>query len=839
MANENTILLSIYLLGPNDILHTTSKDDNVPQRATLYTRLSSACTVINQHLTSQAGLWNCGGDGLIFGVHCNDNQTELEQAHDTDDWQNHLYEQTQDVQLHGRSSSSINQPHLRASLPYANSINDAWRAIHLSFSISRLLFSHDLPCATEVLDTDGQLLLIEAAEHLPSWVDDDVINGGVGGPPGCVNRCWIVNGLVRLIPPDNKEYCMDSPLLGRREALLLLRECLDEENFVVDEVQDAIERRVGMVDYSFAQKRSKRKESESNDKSSTSMHYHVAAVVVPASIAYFIQRNANLVPFLVDSFCTAAPNYLERRSDKTKGDHESIHHAVIEEAEEGTTHTNHDDKTTSARNSTKSKDTKSSTLGAHFPYEQIVMLPLTMTRTTYAELITGRGVIPSFPIPNEYRSVEINRFQRQLVQMGSMDRRNVWSRAVEVGVRLCAGLDWLLDGDSSTNEVQSIGDIERRLRIYWSRIDAEANITPHDKNSINTDTIYSNSWIEQAWNAGPNNTTGNNQILIDALQSMSKCPVFNPELSKNLCDEPCPYSRPGVSLYNMVHAGLLQGLKWARGEFDNTTFRFPREWEVDDDLWMEVNSLEELENEMQKLSSTNDNRPLNGKPARRTTRRSGRNRIQHAACMKSDKEDETTSIAQDKTDQDVKALDKMLHGFKSLVEGEGDMGGVVTQQKQTYILTEICAPEQAMAQRVTIDPRIFLNILQDKLHTSHMTTGTHGPANDGLDVSKFFYKEDLDEDASDSSVDSKCEENFGSHLDQGPQPLRGLMVSIVALIPLCVITLSQVADIFFLYICRNRWMKSCKLAGQQILPFKTSLLKPTTMPIMLLCYQIC
>jgi hypothetical protein len=89
MANENTILLSIYLLGPNDILHTTSKDDNVPQRATLYTRLSSACTVINQHLTSQAGLWNCGGDGLIFGVHCNDNQTELEQAHDTDDWQNH------------------------------------------------------------------------------------------------------------------------------------------------------------------------------------------------------------------------------------------------------------------------------------------------------------------------------------------------------------------------------------------------------------------------------------------------------------------------------------------------------------------------------------------------------------------------------------------------------------------------------------------------------------------------------------------------------------------------------------------------------------------------------
>ena len=89
------------------------------------------------------------------------------------------------------------------------------------------LANANLSCAVECWDlNDGHILLIEAAEHLPSWVDDDVLQGGVGGPEGTHNRCWIVDGKVHLIPPTNKSKRDPSPMKNKKVDLLSRRKAL-------------------------------------------------------------------------------------------------------------------------------------------------------------------------------------------------------------------------------------------------------------------------------------------------------------------------------------------------------------------------------------------------------------------------------------------------------------------------------------------------------------------------------------------------------------------------------------------------------------------------------------
>ena len=95
------------------------------------------------------------------------------------------------------------QPYLRAIYHYGNDINNMWHCIGLDRHIYSVLSSQNLTFAIGCWDiSDGHIILIEAAEYLPLWVDDNVFRGEVGGPEGCRNRCWIVNGQVHLIPPS-------------------------------------------------------------------------------------------------------------------------------------------------------------------------------------------------------------------------------------------------------------------------------------------------------------------------------------------------------------------------------------------------------------------------------------------------------------------------------------------------------------------------------------------------------------------------------------------------------------------------------------------------------------
>jgi hypothetical protein len=861
-GDKNALILSLYLIeSEEDILPSSTTTDGVAtvkQRARLYTRLCEACTIANVVLQSAASTitskttnnnqlyrpWSSGGDGPLFGIHCDSSyglngNGATNGGFDADDvWQSQSppstingsksnTKRTVDEYLgrqttHTKQHQSHHQPHLRAICQYGNDINDLWRCIYLALQISSKLSFNQLQCAIECWDrNDGHILLIEAAEHLPSWVDDDVLQGGVGGPGGCRNRCWLMNGEVHLIPRKDRDTITAGDgsgdtvdRLDRRDALCALMESAkyDGGSMTVasESVQSAIRGRIERTSYAA------RCNNETESKPSNS-HWHVAAAALPASVAHFVQKHPSLVPLLVDSFCKHAPVYLNQKgsSKKEETDCNSVYDAYEDDTpqEKGSNNkpVGTDKQTTPSATtlqpSTKNKETE--TLGTLFPYEQLVVLPIILTRTNYAELVTGRGIVPSFPIPSQYRSVELNRFQRQLRQTANVDSGedavvNPFQRAVDVGIRLCAGLDWVLgiscddsseEGDAVTN---SLGELERRLRIYWTRIDAEASKRTASNASEDTDHA-SLAWIESTWQAGPNGCT--DKGLTKALESMSKCRVYHPELSKSLWKEPCPSTRINQSLRDITQSGMKRALKWQRDEYGEGYFPMPRTWEVDSDKWMEVNSLEELETEMRKLSSPKATaEPSTGK-SRRTTRRSRRNLAQSTVnqtnndeCnVETDHPKSKQSFPEDKQNEDVQSLKKMMDGFRSLVEGEGELEGVVTHKalegsNPKEIVKDTEFAEQLMSKEVNINPRLFLNELHSMLHSNSLTDYVSG-GEKNQEISKFFYKEDLEDGSmSDDSEDSADEEvgskalllsQLGNGLrEDDPFSLKNIMVRV-------------------------------------------------------------
>ncbi|KAL9185972.1 hypothetical protein ACHAXT_005210 [Thalassiosira profunda] len=828
---DNALILSLYLIGSEeDILRgdttsstagsDTSGGDGVEKRARLYRRLCEACAIANAILrsssddggttakdtTSRGGArtrhlpWSCGGDGPIFGVHCDvsaDDYFHQSGGVDGDDaWQSQCPSSARSPDTNAELGDMLRkkrrkspaadqyfrQPHLRAVCRYGNDVNDMWHCVGLALRLSSELSSRNLPCALECWDAaDGHILLIEAAEHLPAWVDDDVLQGGVGGPGGCRNRCWIANGEVHLIPPSrdtspsykshdaSKLESVDR--MSRKDALCILAESRAEDadmraTAAPEAVQHAIRDRIDRTDYSHPRRRgdeSNLQRASSDEEASSNPHWHVAAVALPASVARFVQKHPSLVPLLVDSFCEHAPSYLKERSSQRNKN-------VDETAQNGTPPNG----SSNAQSDTKTKSGTS--LGNAFPYEQMVVTPITFTRTNYAELVTGRGVVPPFPTPGAYRSVELNRFQRQLRQSafgnedfgdeGKSRKRNPFIRAVDVGVRLCAGLDWSVSAESKKAAegaatevddaaVQALGEVERRLRVYWTRIDVEASREVSDDSSTTEQNEL--PWIEEVWQAGPSENTGFDKSLVQALESMSKCRVHDPELSKPLSMEPCPVTRPGMSLREIAKSGMKRALKWQQKEYDDDFFPLPKSWEVDDDGWMNVDSLEELEEEMRNLSSRKASESENRKP-RRTTRRSRRKAAAHTT---SEANEEKPSEPREEKPPDAQSLDKMIGGLKSFVEGEGELEGAVTKNDLDVgkLAKTKVDPESLMSQPVNINPRRFLNVLHSMLKNEQTPTSC-GPSNDEDDLSKFFFHEDVDCISDDSESDGSGDEQL-------------------------------------------------------------------------------
>ncbi len=89
-------------------------------------------------------------------------------------------------------------------------IEDEWFAAHLLINASAHFGQHGLCISIE--DEDGQFLLIEAADCLPEWVTPETV----------LNRVWIFDGHLHLIPPHHKSS--DDGALSVPRAVELVRD---------------------------------------------------------------------------------------------------------------------------------------------------------------------------------------------------------------------------------------------------------------------------------------------------------------------------------------------------------------------------------------------------------------------------------------------------------------------------------------------------------------------------------------------------------------------------------------------------------------------------------------
>ncbi|KAK9052609.1 hypothetical protein SSX86_029239 [Deinandra increscens subsp. villosa] len=155
-------------------------------------------------------------------------------------------------------------PHLHGKLRYGDNLEDEWFVVFLLFETS-LKFPNLSIC---VWDTDGEFLLIEAAFHLPKWLN----------PETSTNRIFIRGGTLHIIA---KSQLPSVPTLSDSLSYVITHE---EKTKAASSVQLAIKNRIG--DYP--------------DRAVKNMHH--VKVRVPASVAQILKHEPCLISLAVEGF---------------------------------------------------------------------------------------------------------------------------------------------------------------------------------------------------------------------------------------------------------------------------------------------------------------------------------------------------------------------------------------------------------------------------------------------------------------------------------------------------------------------------------------------------------
>ncbi|CAI0419829.1 unnamed protein product [Linum tenue] len=160
-------------------------------------------------------------------------------------------------------SGKSSVPHLHGKLRFGDNIEDEWFTVFLLFEISRNFPSLSI----RVWDNDGEFLLIEAAFHLPRWID----------PENSENRVFIRRGDLRIVPKKR----LPNPSLPESLKFLV--------NFEIDSraaepIQKAVKDRIS--DYPGRARR----------------NTHCVRVRVPVSVAQVLTHEPCLISLAVEGF---------------------------------------------------------------------------------------------------------------------------------------------------------------------------------------------------------------------------------------------------------------------------------------------------------------------------------------------------------------------------------------------------------------------------------------------------------------------------------------------------------------------------------------------------------
>lgn len=147
-GEQNVIILDIFSLKLGL--------DHVPNLLSL-AELANQC---NELLQSRNYAWHCGGDGPVFGTRVGNDGI----------------------------------PHLRAYCTYGPNVQDEWTVIDFMFQLSEEI-DYDFAISCWDVD-DGQVILIQTAEVLPEWLDDDSSDNHR-------YACFVRKGKIQLLQKPN------------------------------------------------------------------------------------------------------------------------------------------------------------------------------------------------------------------------------------------------------------------------------------------------------------------------------------------------------------------------------------------------------------------------------------------------------------------------------------------------------------------------------------------------------------------------------------------------------------------------------------------------------------
>lgn len=157
-------------------------------------------------------------------------------------------------------------PHLSGNLRFGDNLEDEWFVVYLLFEISRAFPNLSI----RVWDSDGEFLLIEAAYHLPKWVN----------PETSVNRVFIRRGFLHIIPQSGFPT---NPSLE------------DSLRFLVSKADDSMTRAGDAVQLQL-----QKKIGEYPERAHRNVHR--SRVIVPVSVAWILKQEPCLISLAIEGF---------------------------------------------------------------------------------------------------------------------------------------------------------------------------------------------------------------------------------------------------------------------------------------------------------------------------------------------------------------------------------------------------------------------------------------------------------------------------------------------------------------------------------------------------------
>ncbi|KAL8696217.1 MAG: hypothetical protein Q9224_002910 [Gallowayella concinna] len=163
---------------------------------------------------------------------------------------------------------------LQGRTNFGDSVEDEWLVVYLLRELSR-----QYPDSwVRVCDSDGEFLLVEAADALPKWLNPEIAE----------NRVWINDGKLLIIPKEGKKN-------GVREGGLKLNAAL---TFIQD-------RKPGLLHTLAIESEAFHRLQKYPAQIENSLHH--ALVTIPRRLAYVLRENSTYISPAVEAFYLRDP----------------------------------------------------------------------------------------------------------------------------------------------------------------------------------------------------------------------------------------------------------------------------------------------------------------------------------------------------------------------------------------------------------------------------------------------------------------------------------------------------------------------------------------------------